>query len=543
MFIKPPVHSCHFSARRFAPCRGAHCGPRRARKSAGCLLVILTLVLLCGAGTHPRLAAAASAPTDGVDGRPPNIVFIVLDTTRSDRMSYNGYPRLTTPNIDEFTHDAVTYRHAHSVAPWTLPSHMSMFTGLLPGRHGATWRAFATPEDMTLGDLLNKSFTLADPSQLLPERLRKLGYTTVGFSSNAWVSRRTGFGGGFDAFYEMWKESTFLRKVYNWLPPRARAVIEQLPRSIRATSEADAGDGGQVLLKLKEHVAAQGPLHQPFFLFFNFIDPHFPYSPPLSWRYAYSDDVDLGEALALCRFDEMTLEAGARPVDVSRFNPFYDAEVTYVDFMVGRLLTWLREQGYYDQALIVITSDHGEHIGERGHFSHQFSVEEELLSVPLIIKYPGNAHRGLVVDNQLVSTIDIYETLLRAAAHGQPLDGATTISQDLADMAAFSRSHLIAEEYYSLPYLRLSRQRYPDFPIEENQVTRRVVYDEGNRYEFDARDGVVPASAAAASPGRQAAAAFLQQYVNSLDKGMLRETHEPLDEATRERLRSLGYVH
>jgi len=507
--------------------------------------IFVALTVLCSAVGRPGVAAAAAPETDGGANRPPNIIFIVLDTARADRMSYNGYRRPTTPNIDDFAHDGVIYRNAHTVAPWTLPSHMSMFTGWLPGQHGATWRAFATPEDMTLGDILNKSFTLADPNQFLPMRLRKLGYATVGFSSNAWVSRRTGFDVGFDTFYELWKESTFLRKAYEWVPPRVRTLIERLPTGIRTVSEADSGDAGLVLLKLREHVATHGALRAPFFLFFNFIDPHFPYSPPLSWRYAFSDDVDLGEALALFRFDELTMEAGTRTVDVARFSPFYDAEMNYVDFAVGRLLGWLREHEYYDDALIVIVSDHGEHLGEGGHFSHQFSVEEELLRIPLVIKYPGNVGHGTVVDNQLVSNLDIYETVLSAAARGGAHDHGITSSQDLANMDRFSRSFLIAEYDYSLPFLRLNHERCADFSIDDHRITQRVVFDASNRYEFVQRDGVQPAAAPAVNPeapGREAAAAFLHSYVSHLENGMLKEQQQPLDPATRERLRALGYV-
>jgi arylsulfatase A-like enzyme len=517
--------------------------------SPGVWTAIATLVLLSPLAAraleeHARAPLPVDASTSNghsPPSAPPNIIFIVLDTARADRMSYNGYARSTTPYIDAFGRDAVTYRNAHSVAPWTLPSHMSMFTGLLPGQHGATWRAFATPEDMTLGDLLDKSFTFADPARLLPERLRQLGYHTVGFSSNAWVARRTGFDHGFESFYEMWQEDSRINRSYDWLPPRVRhALVRWLPLEVRSASELDRGDGGQVLRKLHEHVATHGALRAPFFLFFNFIDPHYPYSPPPSWRYAFSDDRELGEAIALFQFDEMSMQAGQWPLDVTRFNPFYDAEMNYLDCVVGRLFTWLRQEGLYDDTLIIVTSDHGEHLGEGGHFSHQFSVQEELLRVPLVIKYPGNRDAGRVVDDARVSTIDIYETVARAA--GAPAQKATpTGPQDLSDMAAFSRPFLIAEDYYSLPYLRLNHERNPEFSIDDHRVTQRVVFDGVSRHEFLERDGVQPA-AATADPARASAAAFLERYVSTLGDGMLHEQQKPLDEATRERLRALGYV-
>jgi len=129
-----------------------------------------------------------------------NIILIVIDTARADRFSSYGYHLKTTPNIDRFAQDAVLFSNAHSVAPWTLPAHMSMFTGLLPGQHGATWK------------LLNKSwepadylFRPGDQERILTNRLNKAGYVTWGFSSNPWVGARQGFSLGFDLFVEPWR--------------------------------------------------------------------------------------------------------------------------------------------------------------------------------------------------------------------------------------------------------------------------------------------------------------------------------------------------
>jgi arylsulfatase A-like enzyme len=498
------------------------------------LLLLVGSVLACG-GDGPSVSEATDIldrPHRHVADALPNVILIVLDTARADRASYHGYGRATTPHIDRFALDGVIYQNAHSVAPWTLPSHMSMFTGLLPGQHGATWRAFGDPDDMSMKEILNRSFSLEDPSRLLPERMRRLGYSTVGFTSNAWISRRTGFDTGFDSFYEMWNERKGLRTGYGSLPPE-----------IRTSPELDRGDAGLVLLKFKQHVVdCGGELREPFFLFFNFIDPHYPYSPPGLFRYAFSGDRRLGEAIAGFEFDEMAMVAGDRPVDVASFNPFYDAEISYVDFIVGRLLSWLREKAYYEESLIVITSDHGEHLGEQGFFSHQLSVEEELLRIPLVIKFPGSDQRGLIVENPLVSILDIYETILNAVAPDRERKRAT-LSRDLGDMESFDRSYLIAEYYYSTPYLRQHHEKRSSFPLDEHRVTRRVVYDRDGRYVFvERREGESPTVDASDEPGRQRAAEVLSGYLKTLDSGLFQGSDEALDEETLERLRSLGYV-
>ncbi len=120
--------------------------------------------------------------------KPPNIVLIVLDTTRSDRLSVYGHSRKTTPFLERFGSSGVRFDQAWSVSSWTLPSHATMFTGLHPDEHGAT----------------QENFTISEDLDTLAERLKTRGYQTAGFSNNPWVSHRVGLTQGFDHFSEMW---------------------------------------------------------------------------------------------------------------------------------------------------------------------------------------------------------------------------------------------------------------------------------------------------------------------------------------------------
>jgi arylsulfatase A-like enzyme len=137
------------------------------------------------------------ANEDSADTK-PNVILIVIDTARADHFSAYGYDRPTTPNIDALARDSVRFSNAHSVSPWTLPSHMSMFTGRLPGQHGATWEAFSKPAETPMRDMMARGFQPGNPEQMLGSRLKASGYQTWGFSSNAWVSPHMGFGSGFD---------------------------------------------------------------------------------------------------------------------------------------------------------------------------------------------------------------------------------------------------------------------------------------------------------------------------------------------------------
>ena len=493
----------------------------------------------------PVRLSSVDAGSNSISGR-PNIVLIVLDTARADSVSLTGSARMTTPNLEALARDSVVYRQAHSVAPWTLPAHGSMFTGLLPGQHGATWRAFGSPEDATLRDILSQTFSFPEPERLLAANLNAIGFTTIAFSSNAWISKRTGFDHGFDTFYEVWKEGDSHRGEFRFIPNILR-WSGYLPLETAVISELDYGDAGKALKLFDAHVNVHG-LPEPFFLFFNFIDPHFPYSPPPSWRYAFSKDAELGERIARFEFDELAMAAGDRPIDVSRFRPFYEAELLYLDTVVGRLIAWLQRRELYDETLIVVVSDHGEHLGERGHFSHQFSVGEELLKVPLLIKYPGGDQAGRVVDDPRVSNLDVYETILHAG-RGKAVEGSEEVpSRNLGSMEAFDRDFLIAEYYHSVPYLRTSQTQYPAFDFTSERVDRRVVFDGEARYEFvepvGGRLKFVP-SAGGAAPGGQksdAALAALERYIGSLDSTVLVPSESTPDEETFERLRSLGYV-
>jgi hypothetical protein len=239
------------------------------------------------------------------------------------------------------------------------------------------------------------------------------------------------------------------------------------------------------------------------------------------------------------------MQSGDQPVDVKRFSPFYDAEINYVDAAVGRLLDQLRAQGVYDDTLIIVTSDHGEHLGEDGRFSHQFSMQEELLHIPLLIKYPANAGGGKQVDNALVSNIDVYETILSAVDPARRDSPAPTRSRDLADMDNFAREHLISEYDYSLPYLNVNHATNPDFSVVEHSVVRRVVYDAQRRYEFTDTDRFAVTAVdidGVDADGQKRAAEVLRQYLDGLSATALQQTDAPMDAATLERLRSLGYV-
>ncbi len=148
---------------------------------------------------------------------------------------------------------------------------------------------------------------------------------------------------------------------------------------------------------------------KPFFLFLNYMDVHSPYIPPVQYADLYSGDINPRTYRFKSRFkDKEQLH------NTPQWNSFllsqYDAEITFVDYEIGRLLTYLKKQNFYDSSLIVITSDHGELFGERGHYEHHHAPPiEGLMRIPLIIKYPGNVRTGF--ENGIINLTDVYPTL------------------------------------------------------------------------------------------------------------------------------------
>ena len=496
--------------------------------------IFATLMVSCSGNDTPD-----QPPADAAITKKPNVIFIVIDTARADHFSTYGYERQTTPNIDALALDSALFTNAHSVAPWTLPAHMSMFTGLYPGQHGATWQAFSMDEEMSIQEMLSRRFRPRDPEQMLTSRLKKSGYRTWGISSNPWVSGRTGFRAGFDSFTEIWRD---------WL--EYEEFYERLPSGLKFDAEHDLTRTGMSVVLFKHRIVTDTSA-QPFFAFFNFVDAHFPYIPPKDFVFKFDGDENVFERISRqpMEFTELALVGGYKPFDLKEFIPFYDAELNYVDFIIGHLIDWLRDRNLYDDTLIVITSDHGEHLGEEGLFSHQLSIREELLRIPLIIKFPNGANAGAVIENPLVSNIDLYQTILSATGSSDASNGYPASSKNLADMESFSRDKLFSEYYFSEAYLRQIEDQHEPFDIAAHRVVRRAVFSAGQKIEFE---NLEQTSVSALENGKNVSISEndleriqsdLEGYVGSIDISSL----EILDENTEdpellERLKSLGYL-
>jgi arylsulfatase A-like enzyme len=360
-------------------------------KFTGATLGSIFILLLACLGIHclrPSFLATASAAGPEAGASNPNIVLITLDTVRADHLSLYGYPRPTTPNLDKWARRGVVFENAIAPSSWTLASHASMFTGLLPHQHGADR---AHPWDRS-------RWTLA-------EVLRSSGYATAGFTSNLWY----GDGGwGMDQGFDLYDDDTtsvrhslgelvlgnmILQPLfYHWVHP------DYFDRR-------NAHEINQQVVRWLEH-----PTRRPYFLFINYFDAHDPYPTPHPSSGAFGDA--RAEVIKATQSAFMTESRAHVPApERASLVASYDSCVAFLDKSVGELLDYLSRLPGWENTIVIITSDHGEAIGEHDTYGHGRTLYREVLHVPLIILGP-KVPAGVRIDH-LAETRQLFSTVLR----------------------------------------------------------------------------------------------------------------------------------
>lgn len=301
----------------------------------------------------------------------PNVLLIMVDTLRADHLSGYGHHRNTSPHLDRLARQGMLFTAAAAPASWTIPSVAATLTGRYPGSedigHG---RAAGIPAGTpTLAGLLGGA-----------------GYSTAGFAANALLDDVRGFHHGFGHyFFAPYTDNQFTAAELN---RRALAWFEHHD-------------------------------DERFFCFLHYMDPHNPYDPP-PFR---PEPQDPDSPTAWQEGNVRALIAGQVEVktadDLERINRFYDEEVRYVDRQIGLLLARLKHRGLLENTVVLISADHGEELHDRGNWGHGFTLYEELIHVPLIVRLPDtmNCEAGLV--ESPVSLVDVLPTI--AGLTGVPL--------------------------------------------------------------------------------------------------------------------------
>ena len=348
--------------------------------------VAVTALALPGGRWLQARQARLAMPTASRDA--PNVLLIILDTVRSLNLSGYGYSKPTTPNLSRRAATGARFAQAWSPAPWTLPSHASMFTGLEAHQLGTDWYV-----------------ALDDSTRTLAEALRDHGWRTGGFVANLpYTSREVGLGRGFVHYEDhptswpaFFSNSALIRTATQNRPLRDAIGWHGL------FVQKAAPDLNRALLRWVD-----GEPGRPFFAFMNYYDAHRPYLPPEPYRSRF---LPPGEALQP--------EARRRPSNAPRWTPeelvgsvaSYDGAIAYLDDQLESLFQELERRRLLDNTLIVITSDHGEEFAEHGMIDHGNSLYRPSLAIPLLLWWPGRIPGGAVIPTA-VSTRDIPATVV-----------------------------------------------------------------------------------------------------------------------------------
>jgi arylsulfatase A-like enzyme/Tfp pilus assembly protein PilF len=365
------------------------------------------------------LALAACLGTRARGGPPerlPDVVLVTIDTLRADHLGCYGYKQAQTANLDAFAASADRFAHAYTPVPITLPAHTVILTGSYPMATGM--------HDFSGNRLPADATTLAT-------LLHQSGYRTAAFVSAAVLDSRFGLNAGFDTYYDHFDFSRLDETNLDLMERRGDQTTDAALAWLRDQSgEASTGAA------------------KPLFLWLHLYDPHYPYTPPEPYATQYRD----------------------RP---------YDGEIAFADAQVGRLFSFLKDKGIFENSVLVVTGDHGEGLGEHGEKTHGFFIYNSTLHVPLIIKVPGVSAR--VIEGN-ASLIDIAPTVLEALRIAVPatVQGRSRLGEMQSRPSGDPARELYAETFLPLLHFHWSNLRsiqeqglkYIDAPRPELYDTR-----------------------------------------------------------------------
>ena len=394
--------------------------PERAEDT--CLRFAAQLALAL-ALSIPQASLADAVAVEATPKR-PNVLWIVWDTVRADRTSLYGHSTATTPKLDEWARGARVFDNVVSTASSTTPSHAGMFTGLLPTQHGAN----------------NEHRWLEDRFVTVAEILGEAGYATYLWAANPHISRQENFQQGFD------------REAHPWDPEYRERAIEIVRAKMAGDRPSEIGSKKRNGKFPPWAIKAAGELAEPdllqwldglapgtpYFAFVNYMEAHRPFIPKRqarervmppemvdpSYRIDRSWIPMWTYTFGLSEYSEAELELMART---------YDATLTELDELFANLLDSLEERSHLENTVIILTADHGEHLGEQHMLDHQYSLYAPVINVPLAIHYPARFAPGR--DSRPVMNFDIFPTVLDLAALELPA-GLVTRSRTLLDPAA-----------------------------------------------------------------------------------------------------------
>lgn len=464
----------------------------------------------------------------------PSVLLISIDTLRADHLSCYGYHRKTTPHLDQLATDGVLYEKAYSTAVWTPPAHASMLTGLFPSSHGTV-----------------DQNRLSDSIPTLAEVLLSYGYKTAGFVNNSQVGELVGLEKGHQVYQEIWKghrSVSIVQRTINFLWRKGVHFMGVSDHGARRTNELAC----RALIENRHH---------PFYMFLHYIEPHNPLDPPSAfkaryWKNIRLQNIDLkkldlvAKNPLICFVEDLTLN----PDEIEALKALYDAEISYVDQKIGELFEFMKREGIYDDTMIILTADHGEHFGEHNLYSHVASLYEPILHIPLMIKYPGRSNNGKRMSG-LVQLVDVFPTVIDVLGLDQQLSKeGQGLSLTRAGSSDLFHEFIIAEWEGRIPSFILNRvedpessqvvQRFKDPMVMIRQGDHKYIKSDSGKEELydmerdkDERFNKITEEKVVAEELRKKLSTW-----QSMNRKIEHEKQSAVDELTKKNLESLGYM-
>ena len=364
-----------------------HSSWRAALRRGASALAALLALQAC------RQTAPAAAPPR------PDILLVSIDSLRADHLGCYGYPLPTSPTLDRIATDGVRFDRAVSSTSWTLPAHAALFTSRDEEAHGLT----------------RNGLRLSEAQVTMAEAFRDLGYQTAGLFAGPYLHPAFGLGQGFAQY------QSCMAGVAEELPDAA--VREEAAALESATQERETGTRTAERFATLVTQADE----RPAFLFVHLWDVHYDYSPPSPWDRFF--DPDYAGTLDFSRLAvNPAIRAEMDPVDRRHLVALYDGEIRWTDTILARLLDLHARSRPDRELLLVVLSDHGEELFEHGGKGHQRTLFEEVVRIPLVIRWPGHLPTQRVIPD-LVRIIDVFPTLLElvGAPPPEPLDGRSLV--------------------------------------------------------------------------------------------------------------------
>jgi arylsulfatase A-like enzyme len=482
-----------------------------------------------GAAAPEQVAARVGILPEGA--KPPNVIMILIDALRADRLEAYGNRNPLTPTMDQIAQEGVTLERCVAAAPWTLPSVATLFTSYYPGVHKAT--SYTIVSGMEEGRQAVQS-VLSDDFDTLAEVLQRSGYQTAGFVAAKFLRGGYGFDQGFDHYDTSFAANTVRGELVN-----------------------------QAFLKWLDE---QRDSSKPMFVYLHYMDVHGPYNAaprfmePLMKQLEKYPDKQLLTSKQLRALNWYLQQPPPESPDPTRYERLkgyreywvarYDAGVREMDFYLGQLVENLKQRGLWDDAYVILLADHGEALCEHDLWEHGYSQYQTDLHVPLILRWPNVLPAGKRV-RRLASLIDLMPTLLEQLriSSAENLQGTSLVdhlSDTLPDvpLMRFAEATKAGPEQYAifadvtkLIVTAIPARRLPDGTMSEHAERHQLFNlgtDPGEMYDVSAQYG----------PQVERLGQLMAKVVaeNMRTKPEIVVTQKSVDQQTMRELDSLGYV-